>query len=249
MKLHRILPSVIAMTFLAVAILQPPSLAVASTSNSAVTKAATPAFSPAPGTYGWDQSVKITDATAGATIYYTTNGKTPTTSSTKYKSPIVVSKTQTIEAIAVASGHSESAVAKGAYTITDSLDVIIATASGKNVITVPVGGTEAFAVFAKNIGKQSDPNITVTTINTPSTLPVTVTLCETNPNNGACFAAPAHSVSIATLSGGADRTFAVFVEAHGSIANSPTANRITVQFKNAFGSVESSGSVAVYTTK
>ena len=52
------------------------------------TQAATPTFSPAAGTYSGAQSVTISDATSGATIYYTTNGTTPTTSSTKYTGTI-----------------------------------------------------------------------------------------------------------------------------------------------------------------
>jgi uncharacterized repeat protein (TIGR03803 family) len=79
--------------------------------------AAAPTFSPAVGTYTTIQSVTLTDATAGATIYYTTNGTTPTTSSTKYTSAISVSSTETIEAIAVATGYTNSSVASGTYTI------------------------------------------------------------------------------------------------------------------------------------
>ncbi len=81
---------------------------------------ATPVFNPAAGTYTTTQSVTITDATSGATIYYTTNGTTPTTSSTKYTGKITVSSTETIEAIAVASDYTNSAVASATYTISYS---------------------------------------------------------------------------------------------------------------------------------
>ncbi len=82
-----------------------------------VPAAATPTFTPAAGTYSTAQSVTISDATPGATIYYTTNGATPTTASAVYGGPISVSATQTLKALAVASGFSNSAVASATYTI------------------------------------------------------------------------------------------------------------------------------------
>jgi LysM repeat protein len=81
----------------------------------------TPTFSPIAGTYATSQSVTISDATAGTTIYYTTNGTTPSTSSTKYTGAITVSTTETLEAIAVETGYTNSAVATAAYTITPVL--------------------------------------------------------------------------------------------------------------------------------
>ena len=79
--------------------------------------AATPTFSVAAGTYTAVQSVKLSDSTSGATIYYTTDGTTPTTSSTAYSAAISLGATETVEAIAVAGGYSNSAVASAKYTI------------------------------------------------------------------------------------------------------------------------------------
>ncbi len=83
----------------------------------AIWPAATPVFSLAAGTYSTVQSVTISDATNGAAIYFTTNGTTPTTSSTVYTGPIAVSKSENILAMATATGYGPSAVASVVYTI------------------------------------------------------------------------------------------------------------------------------------
>jgi hypothetical protein len=64
------------------------------------------------------QTVTISTATSSATVHYTTNGATPTTSSPVYAGPIAISATETVQAIAVATGDSESSVSSAAYTIT-----------------------------------------------------------------------------------------------------------------------------------
>ena len=79
---------------------------------------AAPVFSPAAGTYTTAQSVAISSATKGAVIYYTTNGTTPTTASSVYSGPMTVGTgTTTIEAMAVASGSSPSAVVTAKYLV------------------------------------------------------------------------------------------------------------------------------------
>ena len=87
------------------------------TVTAAEPQAATPTFSPAAGTYTAAQSVTISDTTPGAIIYYTTDGTEPTTNSTQFSTTINVAASETIEAIAAASGYMNSAIGSAAYTI------------------------------------------------------------------------------------------------------------------------------------
>ncbi|MBQ6083954.1 MAG: chitobiase/beta-hexosaminidase C-terminal domain-containing protein [Bacteroidales bacterium] len=77
---------------------------------------AAPTFSPEAGTYTSAQNVTISTTTEGATIYYTTDGSTPTSGSTVYTSAISVATTQTIKAIAIKNEVS-SAISEAEYTI------------------------------------------------------------------------------------------------------------------------------------
>jgi hypothetical protein len=89
-----------------------------------------PTFTPPAGTYTTTQTVYLSDMTDGAdagnTVYFTTNGSTPTTASQIFSNPpccvgsngpIIVTATTTIKAIAVASGFANSAVGSAVYTI------------------------------------------------------------------------------------------------------------------------------------
>jgi hypothetical protein len=80
---------------------------------------AQPILTPGTGTYTSPQSVTITDATPGATIYYTTDGTNPSRSSPVFHpaSPIFVTSTQTIKAIAVATSYATSPLGVAHYTI------------------------------------------------------------------------------------------------------------------------------------
>ncbi|MDD4198314.1 MAG: chitobiase/beta-hexosaminidase C-terminal domain-containing protein, partial [Paludibacter sp.] len=76
----------------------------------------TPTFSPAAGTYYAAQNVTISIGTEGATIYYTTDGTDPDNTDTEYTTPIAVSATTTVKAIAYKTDMDPSAVASAVYT-------------------------------------------------------------------------------------------------------------------------------------
>lgn len=78
---------------------------------------AVPAFSPAGGTYKGAQTVSVSCATSGATIWYTTDGSAPSTSSTRYSAAIQVASSRTLKAIATKSGMTNSGVASASYVI------------------------------------------------------------------------------------------------------------------------------------
>jgi Malectin domain/Legume lectin domain/Chitobiase/beta-hexosaminidase C-terminal domain len=108
---------------------------VASATYTIESQVAAPLFSPAPGSYPSAQQVTITTATSGATIYYTTNGTAPTTSSTVYTAPIVVNTTETIKALAAKSGFLNSSISTAAYTIGTSTSSAIRVHSGGGAYT------------------------------------------------------------------------------------------------------------------
>src|SRR5206468_1107237 len=91
--------------------------------NSSVTSATytirvvAPTFSPPGGSFVGSVTVTLSTATSGATIYYTTDGSTPTTASSAYTGPVPLTTTTTLKAMAAASGMSNSSVTSAAYTI------------------------------------------------------------------------------------------------------------------------------------
>jgi hypothetical protein len=114
------------------------TIAVFGLLNGSTSTATAPTLSPGTSTYTSPQSVTITDATPGAAIYYTTNGSIPTTGSAKYSAALTISSTTTVNAIAVASGYTNSAVSSAAYTISSS---------GTGGTSAPVSLAAAYNVY------------------------------------------------------------------------------------------------------
>jgi Chitobiase/beta-hexosaminidase C-terminal domain len=147
------------------------------TINSGTSTLPTPTISPAGGTYTTAQSVTISDTTSGTTIYYTTNGTTPTTSSTKYTGPITVSVSETLEAIAVETGHSNSAVAVASFSIgtvlpAPTFSLAAGTYASPQSVTISDGTAGTTIYYTTN-------GATPTTSSTKYTGAITVSASET----------------------------------------------------------------------
>ncbi len=79
---------------------------------------ATPSIAPNGGTFAGSASVTLATSTAGASMRYTTNGTTPSsTAGTLYAGPFSLPSSATVKAIAFKAGLGDSAVAIAAFTI------------------------------------------------------------------------------------------------------------------------------------
>ena len=95
----------------------------------AITKVATPTIQ-----NNGSNAISITSATDGATIYYTTDGTTPTTSSTEYTAPLTEGVSGvTIKAIAVKENMLNSAVGSGSVTLQCATPVIVRNCDGFSI--------------------------------------------------------------------------------------------------------------------
>jgi hypothetical protein len=105
-----------------------------------ITYTAQPKFSVRLGRHPGPIKVTITDASRGAVIYYSTDGWTPTVSSLRYRGPILIDSSTTLQAIAAAPYSTPSTVASVEYIISNPLRPSpIAPATGSvNEIPVPL---------------------------------------------------------------------------------------------------------------
>jgi hypothetical protein len=112
------------------------------------TQAATPTFNPPAGNYATPQSVTISDTTPGAVIHFAINA-TPDASSPTFTTPIQVNSNETLEAIAIATGFSNSAVGTAAY-IVNQPDFMVSVNPTSLTIIAGQSGTATFTVTPEN---------------------------------------------------------------------------------------------------
>lgn len=99
-------------------------------------------FSVEPGVVAKGTKVTLTTTTAGAVIYYTTDGSSPDKNANRYQKTLTIDNDMTLKAIAVSDGLQDSTVSTAEYTILQddqaAITIGAVTAHAGDEITVPI---------------------------------------------------------------------------------------------------------------
>ena len=122
---------------------------------------------------------------------------------------------------------------------------LAATPTNDGIVNIPgTSGAGAFAVATVNVGASG--SIIASADTGSASLPVNISLCQTNPATGQCISAIDSTVTT-TINANATPTFGIFIQGNGNVTFDPAANRIFVRFKDSGGVTRGSTSVAVRT--
>ncbi len=165
--------------------------------GAALPTAATPTISPASETVTSPIQVTITDSTSGASIYYTTDGSTPSpTHGTLYSSGFTLTSSATVKAIAAATNFQNSAVASASYTINST----------------PVAATPIITPASESVS--SPIVVTISDSTSGATLYYTTDNSTPSPNHGTQYTSPFTLTSSTTVKA---------IAAAANFQNSPVA--------------------------
>ncbi|QFF98073.1 endonuclease/exonuclease/phosphatase [Psychrobacillus glaciei] len=117
-------------------------------------------------------AISLVTKTDGASIYFTTDGTNPTSSSSKYVTPIVINKDTTIKAIAIKAGLADSVVAEFIYTVKSESGILSIAEARATVIGETVTIKAIVAANLKNTISVQDATGGIAV--RPTSLPVTV---------------------------------------------------------------------------
>ncbi len=115
--------------------------------ESALEKIANVTVNVVEGIYTTAQAITMTTATAGTSIYYTTDGTTPTASSTLYTAEFTVSATTTLKAVAKKDGMDDSDVFTAVYTINVPAEVLEASILFSEYVECDGGNNKALEIY------------------------------------------------------------------------------------------------------
>jgi len=132
----------------------------------------------------------------------------------------------------------------GSTTAVADIVALGATPTANGILSITgTNGSAAFAVASVNVGSEAT---VVASVDTGSANPpLSLFICETNPIDGQCLAAPTPTVET-TVAANATPTFSVFATANGTVPFDPANTRIRVRFLEA-GVARGTTSVAVQT--
>ncbi len=125
---------------------------------------------------------------------------------------------------------------------------LVSTPTGDGVVRIPSSfASQFFAIGTSNLGASG--TITVFADTGGVSLPLTLTVCETNPILGTCLAPPTPSVTVVYLAS-TSKSFAFLAQATGSIPLVPQTNRVfpkLVEGPTTTGPLRGAASAAVCT--
>src|SRR6266540_2413754 len=186
----------------------------------------TPTITPDSGIFTDSVSVSLQDATSGASIYYTTDGSTPTQSSPPYTGALRLTKSTVMKAKAFRSGYAPSSTASASLTVTQPFDFSLtnsgdasanAGSSASNSITASLssGSSQSVSFSASGLPSGSTASFSTTSCSPSCSTVLTIATSGSTP-------AGDFSVTVTATGGGVTKTSA-FTLSVGAVVVSTVA--------------------------
>ncbi len=115
---------------------------------------AAPAITPASGVYTSGQSIAISSNTAGAALHYTLDGSVPGAGSPLYTSPLALTTTETVRAIAVTDDIG-SAVSSATFDVSAPVGAVVSVAVAPSQVSLSPAQTQQFTAAVSGAANAS----------------------------------------------------------------------------------------------
>src|SRR5262249_36390695 len=173
---------------------------------------ATPTISPNGGNFTGPVSVTMQTATSGASIYYTTDGSSPTPLSTLYTGAMTLTSGATVKAKAFKSGYTASAEANASFTVTQPFSFSLSNSGDKSVVagssvtnsittTLGSGSAQAVAFSASGLPAGATASFSSTSCNPSCSSTLTINTSSSTP-------AGSSNITVTATGGGVTKTSA-----------------------------------------
>ena len=222
------------------------------------TTVSTPTITPNGASFAGSTSVSLADVTGGATIYYTTDGSSPTQSSPKYSGPITISSDVLLKAQAFKNNANPSSVASAWFAKTSTFDFslgnsgnvsVAAGASVSNTITATLasGSTQALSFTVSGLPSGASGSFSSTTCNPSCSTVLSITTSSSTPAGN-------FPVTVTSTGGGVTRTTVFTLNVAAAVVSTVVPPTITPNGGSFTNSVSvalataSSGASIYYTT-